>query len=114
MELDIYIVDAFTDTQFKGNSAAVVPLQEWLEPDLMQNIAAENNLSETAFVKSENGSSEALDANKVMTLFTEQQILLRNQSKQLMLNNTIRVTIGCEEEMAAVENVFNLIEQKLD
>lgn len=71
-------------------------------------------LSETAFVKSENGSSEALDANKVMTLFTEQQILLRNQSKQLMLNNTIRVTIGCEEEMAAVENVFNLIEQKLD
>ncbi|MDW2405359.1 phenazine biosynthesis protein PhzF, partial [Vibrio sp. 1262-1] len=30
MELDIYVVDAFTDTQFKGNSAAVVPLQEWL------------------------------------------------------------------------------------
>ena len=58
--------------------------------------------------------SETLDANKVMTLFTEQQILLRNQSKQLMLNNTIRVTIGSEEEMAAVENVFNLIEQKLD
>ncbi|EJH2589750.1 PhzF family phenazine biosynthesis protein [Vibrio parahaemolyticus] len=51
MELDIYAVDAFTDTQFKGNSAAVVPLQEWLEPELMQNIAAENNLSETAFVK---------------------------------------------------------------
>lgn len=71
-------------------------------------------LSETTFVKTENGSSEALDANKVMTLFTEQQILLRNQSKQLMLNNTIRVTIGSEEEMAAVENVFNLIEQKLD
>ncbi|MDA8621985.1 histidinol-phosphate transaminase [Psychrosphaera sp.] len=71
-------------------------------------------LSETALVKSENGLSEVLDANKVMTLFTEQQILLRNQSKQLMLNNTIRVTIGSEEEMAAVENVFNLIEQKLD
>ncbi len=51
MELDIYVVDAFTDTQFKGNSAAVVPLQEWLEPELMQNIATENNLSETAFVK---------------------------------------------------------------
>lgn len=48
MELDIYVVDAFTDTQFKGNSAAVVPLEEWLAPELMQNIAAENNLSETA------------------------------------------------------------------
>ncbi|NNN90932.1 PhzF family phenazine biosynthesis protein, partial [Vibrio sp. 2-2(9)] len=52
MELDIYVVDAFTDTQFKGNSAAVVPLEEWLAPELMQSIAAENNLSETAFLKS--------------------------------------------------------------
>jgi PhzF family phenazine biosynthesis protein len=51
MELDIYVVDAFTDSQFKGNSAAVVPLAEWLTPELMQNIAAENNLSETAFIK---------------------------------------------------------------
>ncbi len=52
MELDIYVVDAFTDTQFKGNSAAVIPLEEWLAPELMQNIATENNLSETAFLKS--------------------------------------------------------------
>ncbi|MGF1719357.1 PhzF family phenazine biosynthesis protein [Vibrio kyushuensis] len=50
-ELDIFVVDAFTDEKFKGNSAAVVPLVEWLDPILMQNIAAENNLSETAFVK---------------------------------------------------------------
>ena len=51
LELDIYIVDAFTQQQFKGNSAAVVPLQNWLSAELMQNIAAENNLSETAFVR---------------------------------------------------------------
>lgn len=51
MELDIYILDAFTAKNFKGNSAAVVPLQEWLEPELMQSIAKENNLSETAFIK---------------------------------------------------------------
>tara|TARA_R100001443_G_scaffold113083_1_gene127333 strand:+ start:8972 stop:9781 length:810 start_codon:yes stop_codon:yes gene_type:complete len=50
LELTIYIVDAFTKQQFKGNSAAVVPLQDWLAPELMQNIAAENNLSETAFI----------------------------------------------------------------
>ena len=51
MELNIFVVDAFTNEQFKGNSAAVVPLKEWLEPELMQKIALENNLSETAFIK---------------------------------------------------------------
>ncbi|MFM2479877.1 PhzF family phenazine biosynthesis protein [Celerinatantimonas sp. YJH-8] len=51
MELDIYIVDAFTQQQFKGNPAAVVLVQDWPQSAVMQNIAAENNLSETAFVK---------------------------------------------------------------
>ncbi len=51
MELDIFIVDAFTKQQFKGNSAAVVPVEQWLAPELMQQIATENNLSETAFIK---------------------------------------------------------------
>lgn len=51
MELNIFVVDAFTDQQFKGNSAAVVPVDDWLSDALMQNIAAENNLSETAFLK---------------------------------------------------------------
>jgi len=53
MELTLYQVDAFADRLFKGNPAAVCPLQEWL-PDLtMQAIAMENNLSETAFFVSE-------------------------------------------------------------
>ena len=49
MELDLYQVDAFTTRQFAGNPAAVVPLQKWLSDDLLQKIAIENNLSETAF-----------------------------------------------------------------
>lgn len=49
MRIPIYQIDAFTDTQFQGNPAAVCPLDTWLEDDLMQKIAAENNLSETAF-----------------------------------------------------------------
>ena len=49
MKIPIYQVDAFTDRLFGGNPAAVCPLEEWLAPELMQNIAAENNLSETAF-----------------------------------------------------------------
>ena len=44
-----YVVDAFTDTVFKGNPAAVGVLAEWLPDALMQEIAKENNLSETAF-----------------------------------------------------------------
>ncbi|MDU6561804.1 MAG: PhzF family phenazine biosynthesis protein [Streptococcus sp.] len=44
-----FIVDAFTDTVFKGNPAAVCLLDEWLSDTTLQNIAKENNLSETAF-----------------------------------------------------------------
>jgi len=50
MKLPIYQVDAFTRERFKGNSAAVVPLEQWLSDAQMQAIAAENNLSETAFL----------------------------------------------------------------
>lgn len=49
MNLTIYQVDAFTKEVFRGNPAAICPLDEWLDADLMQKIALENNLSETAF-----------------------------------------------------------------
>jgi PhzF family phenazine biosynthesis protein len=49
MNLTIYQVDAFTREVFKGNPAAVCPLDEWLPTETMQRIALENNLSETAF-----------------------------------------------------------------
>jgi PhzF family phenazine biosynthesis protein len=55
MKLDIFQVDAFTSKPFGGNPAAVVPLAEWLSDDTMLNIAAENNLSETAFFVKNNG-----------------------------------------------------------
>ena len=50
MKLTIYQVDAFTDKLFGGNPAAVIPLDEWLDTELMQKIALENNLSETVFI----------------------------------------------------------------
>ncbi len=49
MNIPIYQVDAFTDKLFGGNPAAVCPLEKWLDTELLQKIAAENNLSETAF-----------------------------------------------------------------
>lgn len=51
MTVEMHVIDAFTDELFKGNPAAVVITDEWLDDDLMLSIAAENNLSETAFLK---------------------------------------------------------------
>jgi len=55
MRLPIYQVDAFTDRLFGGNPAAVCPLETWLSDATMQAIAAENNLSETAFFVRDGG-----------------------------------------------------------
>jgi PhzF family phenazine biosynthesis protein len=49
MEIKLYQIDAFTDKLFGGNPAAVCPLRSWLPDELLQNIALENNLAETAF-----------------------------------------------------------------
>lgn len=49
--LPIYQIDAFSDQIFSGNPAAICPLDEWLTDDVMQKVASENNLSETAFFK---------------------------------------------------------------
>ncbi len=50
MKLTKYQVDAFAGKRFEGNPAAVVPLAEWLPDELLQGIASENNLSETAYI----------------------------------------------------------------
>jgi predicted PhzF superfamily epimerase YddE/YHI9 len=49
MQIPLYQIDAFADGPFTGNPAAVCPLDDWLPDPVMQAIAAENNLSETAF-----------------------------------------------------------------
>ncbi len=49
MKLSLYQVDAFTNHLFGGNPAAVVPLQEWIDDTIMQQLAMENNLAETVF-----------------------------------------------------------------
>jgi PhzF family phenazine biosynthesis protein len=53
MRLPIHQIDAFASRPFEGNPAAVMPLEAWLPDALMQSIAAENNLSETAFLVKE-------------------------------------------------------------
>lgn len=55
MHIPIYQVDAFTSEVFSGNPAAVCIIEEWLDDNIMQSIASENNLSETAFIVQRDG-----------------------------------------------------------
>ena len=57
--LPLYQVDAFTNQVFRGNPAAVMPLEQWLPEDTLQALALENHLSETAFLVPEPEGSEA-------------------------------------------------------
>lgn len=56
MKLKLYQIDAFATQSFEGNPAAVCPLDSWIDDEVMQNIAAENNLAETAFFVQEDES----------------------------------------------------------
>lgn len=56
--MKLYQIDAFTKSIFSGNPAAVCPLDEWLTDEIMQKIAAENNLAETAFYVKNNNKYE--------------------------------------------------------
>lgn len=57
MRIPLFHVDAFTNERFRGNPAAVCPLDAWLDDELLRKVAAENNLPETAFLVPKNGRS---------------------------------------------------------
>jgi len=61
MKIPLYQVDAFTSKIFNGNPAAVCPLEDWIDDDIMQKIAQENNLSETSFfIKNKKNNSGSI------------------------------------------------------
>ena len=66
MKLSIFKIDAFTNKLFGGNPAAVIPLKKWLPTETMQQLALENNLSETVFFV----PSKNKDANYDIRWFT--------------------------------------------
>lgn len=111
MELDIYQVDAFADQIFKGNPAMVVPLKKWLPDNVMQEIAAENNLSETAFyVPEENGFyirwfTPTTEVNLCghATLATSKIIFLRNEV------SGDRIKFNCRSGLLTIEKSGDLI-----
>lgn len=66
MKLPFFQIDAFAERPFTGNPAAVMPLDSWLDDHLLQAIAAENNLAETAFLV----PSASPDADRELRWFT--------------------------------------------
>ncbi|MFN3433715.1 MAG: PhzF family phenazine biosynthesis protein [Sphingomonas sp.] len=61
MRIPFAQIDAFAESAFGGNPAAVMPLSAWLDDDVLQSIAAENNLSETAFIVPHQGDEADFD-----------------------------------------------------
>lgn len=59
MKIPFYHLDAFTDRQFAGNPSAICPLEEFIDEELMQKIARENNPSETSFIVKRDGYYDA-------------------------------------------------------
>ncbi|XP_035761092.1 phenazine biosynthesis-like domain-containing protein 1 [Neolamprologus brichardi] len=70
MEIPVFTLDAFTNLPFKGNPAAVCPLQRELSDDLYHKIAAEMNLSETAFITRTNPSDSFTTGMSVLIQIT--------------------------------------------
>ena len=133
MKLTIYQVDAFAKEVFKGNPAAVCPLESWLDAELMQRIALENNLSETAFfVKKEDfyelrwftptfeidlcGHATLASAFVIFEILDSDEKVLKFQTKSgfltvekegdlLMLDFQSRPPVACETPHGLIEAI---------
>jgi PhzF family phenazine biosynthesis protein len=102
MKLAIYQIDAFAEKQFEGNPAAVVPLEEWLPDIVMQAIAEENNLAETAFfVPTENGFNiRWFTPNKEVKLCGHATLA----SAYVLFN-----ILGCKEKVLSFESLSGML-----
>ncbi len=112
MKIPIYQVDAFASEIFKGNPAAVCPLKEWLPDQTMQNIAMENNLSETAFFVKEGDifyirwftPKAELDLAGHPTLATAH--ILINEYKNNIRSLTFKTKIGDILNVSIDKNIY--------
>ena len=95
-----YIADAFTDTVFKGNPAAVCLPEQWIPDELMQNIARENNLSETAFTVTK-GDAYELRWISFLTKSGELTVRKKDGRYELDMPSYPLHRIPVTEEMAA-------------
>jgi PhzF family phenazine biosynthesis protein len=131
MKLPIFQIDAFAEAPFQGNPAAVCPLQDWLPDQVLQSIAEENNLAETAFYVPRDGHydlrwftpAKEVDLCGHATLAAAHVLLSSNGSaqsqvtfhsrsgplrvfredEQLTLDFPAQVGVACEVPVAMVE-----------
>ena len=114
MKIPLYQVDAFTSKIFKGNPAAVCPLKNWLPDKVMQDIAKENNLSETAFFIKNNTEFQIrwftpkteIDLAGHPTLATAHVILneLKMDFKEIIFKTKIKDTLTVTYD----QNIFTM------
>lgn len=113
MKLKIYQVDAFAGSLFKGNPAAVIPLEEWLDDDLMQQIALENNLSETVFFVPVAGRpiiSSSPDPLVIDNMVSEPS----NEYDIRWFTPEVEINLCGHATLASAYVLFNVLEQQKD
>ena len=121
MQLTIHQVDAFTNELFKGNYAAVIDLDNWLDNELMLNIGAENNVSETAFTCRQADGSFAMTFPK-QTPFVTTEIpselfaglsiqpvkVLKNQQAYFAIYDSEQDVLDLKTDSALLKTLFPL------
>ncbi len=113
MKLNIYQVDAFAEKLFEGNPAAVIPLTEWLPGDLMQQIAMENNLSETVFfvpVLGEPIINVSADPLVISNIVSEQTVAYEIR----WFTPAVEVNLCGHATLASAYILFNLLDHPSD
>lgn len=100
MQIEIFYLDAFTTKLFAGNPAAVCPLEKWLSDELMQSIAAENNLAETAFFVPKNQGYEI----RWFTPTVEVDLIVTRDGSRLTLDFPGRAVESCEPTAELLAN----------
>ncbi|CAN5418072.1 PhzF family phenazine biosynthesis protein [soil metagenome] len=113
MKLNIFQVDAFAEKLFEGNPAAVIPLTEWLPDSLMQQIAMENNLSETVFfvpVQGEPIINVSADPLVINNLVSEQTASYEIR----WFTPAVEVNLCGHATLASAYVLFNLLDHPSD
>ena len=106
MKIPVYQIDAFTQAPFSGNPAAVCPLDEWIPENVMQSIAAEMNLSETAFfVRKPGAGNNSLETEEGKN---------RAEYDLRWFTPLVEVELCGHATLASAHVVFNNLEIQLD
>lgn len=110
--LPIYVVDAFSDSKFSGNPAAVCLLEQEISEELMQSIAGEMNLSETAFLRSLDGKSIKESKRFSLRWFTPKVEVSLCGHATLATSWVLFFDLGCSENEIEFKTLSGILKAK--